>query len=795
MTYRQFFRTITGGYTPFPFQERFRKESARWVILQAPTGLGKTEAAVVSWLHRRLLEPATTARRLVCVLPARALTGQFADKAEGLTVAITPRPRVLRLLGGSADNELTLMPDEPAILVGTLDLLLSRALNRGYARSPFRWPIDFALLNNDCEWIFDEVQLLGDGLATSTQLAAFREQFGCFGPARTCWMSATFDPAWLRTIDFVSFADRIAMVGISDEDLAQSEILRRRVNASKAVQPAPAKCRTPDGTAQFISAEHRAGTISLIIANTVERATDIREALEGKVKADIRLLHSRLRAEDRTAHLQAALGTIPPEGRIIVATQVIEAGIDLDAALLVTDVAPWASLVQRFGRVNRRGEQEGCRIFWVDRPLSAKRSPLAKAGELKPKDLVEICTPYEPAEVAEAAERLMVLKSAASADLPATASLPPWQHVLRKSDLLDLFDTSADLSGNQLDISRFVRSGEDRDVYVAWREWNGETPPRDRIDDRELCPVPIEKFKKAFGPDQRDAIWFWNAAESEWQHPDPAAIYPGIVLLLHSSSGRYRADLGWAGDSKAWVPEAGRGAGEQEGMDGEPQSFLTYRQLLCDHTRDVCEAMERLIEVLAETGIGVYARPLRRAALLHDWGKAHPTGQRTLHKTEGPYTGTEILAKQRRADSWPRHSPRYFRHELASALAMLTAGECDLATYIAAAHHGKVRVTVRSMPREHGEGKDLVRGLAEGDELLACELPGGIRLLPASLRLGPVRIGRGGGPSWTSRVLRLREKLGPFRLAYLEMLLRMADEQASKEAGGRAQEMAAEAAR
>ena len=47
------------------------------------------------------------------------------------------------------------IPKRPAILIGTQDMLLSRALNRGYGMSRYRWPMHFGLLNNDCA--------LGDG--------------------------------------------------------------------------------------------------------------------------------------------------------------------------------------------------------------------------------------------------------------------------------------------------------------------------------------------------------------------------------------------------------------------------------------------------------------------------------------------------------------------------------------------------------------------------------------------------------------------------------------------------------
>ena len=81
-------------------------------------------------------------------------------------------------------------------------MLLSRALNRGYAASRFHWPIDFGLLNNDCLWVFDEPQLMGNGVSTSAQLAGLRPRWARSARARRVWMSATLEPGWLDTVDF-----------------------------------------------------------------------------------------------------------------------------------------------------------------------------------------------------------------------------------------------------------------------------------------------------------------------------------------------------------------------------------------------------------------------------------------------------------------------------------------------------------------------------------------------------------------------------------------------------------------
>jgi CRISPR-associated endonuclease/helicase Cas3 len=278
--YTDFFAVAT-THCPFKFQARFRSEPVRRTILRAPTGLGKTDTVLVAWLHRRATELESTPRRLIWCLPGRALTEQVARGAEECVKRlvsaglIAPTP-VYRLLGGGEDNKITVRPDETAIMVGTQDILLSRALNRGYARKPFRWPIDFALLNNDCLWVLDEVQLLGDGLATSTQLAAFRERLGAFGPAESCWISATFDPAWLATVDFDG---DVRVIEPNAEDL-KNETVKKRVHAEKRIEQASAACRLPGGAAEFVAAEHRAGTLSLVIANTVRRAVEIRRELE-----------------------------------------------------------------------------------------------------------------------------------------------------------------------------------------------------------------------------------------------------------------------------------------------------------------------------------------------------------------------------------------------------------------------------------------------------------------------------------------------------------------------------------
>jgi len=192
-------------YPPFPYQERLAATTSSRVLVNVPTGAGKTAAAFFAWLwQRRFAEESVqhkTPRRLIYCLPMRVLVEQTRDSFQRwLTkLDLSSEVKLYVLMGGEDDGGWDLYPEREAILVGTQDMLLSRALNCGYGVSRYRWPTQFGLMSNDCRWIIDEVQLMGAGLATTAQLHAFRESLGTIGPAATTWMSATLATDWLKT--------------------------------------------------------------------------------------------------------------------------------------------------------------------------------------------------------------------------------------------------------------------------------------------------------------------------------------------------------------------------------------------------------------------------------------------------------------------------------------------------------------------------------------------------------------------------------------------------------------------
>jgi CRISPR-associated endonuclease/helicase Cas3 len=121
---------------------------------------------------------------------------------------------------------------------------------------------------------------------------------------------------------------------------------------------------------------------------------------------------------------------------------------------------------------------------------------------------------------------------------------------------------------------------------------------------------------------------------------------------------------------------------------------------------------------------------------------------------------------------------------LASALALLQTGASELEVYLAACHHGKVRLSIRALPDEtkpEEENAKFARGIWDKDELPAADLGDGVITERLALDLDLMLLGRNekGEPSWLERMLVLRDRLGIFRLAYLECLIRAADVQAS----------------
>lgn len=787
--------------TPYPYQERLALAPDWPELLNIPTGMGKTAAVTMAWLYKRGWRNGerngeideNTPRRLVWCLPMRVLVEQteknircwlanlniLGDAGEG-------KVSVHLLMGGEPDLKTWAEhPEEDTVLIGTQDMLLSRALMRGYGMSRYQWPIHFALLHNDCLWAFDEVQLMGAGLTTSAQLEAFRRKFPLAKSSRSIWLSATLKRDWLGTVDLADQLPDFKELSLTDADRTQAaERLAARKTLRRTTVSLTPEASTKNGMktyvdelSQAILEEHeRRDSQTLVILNRVDRAQQLFQQIQLKrPEHDDLLIHARFRPAERRR--QSEKLSASSTDRIVVATQAIEAGVDVSSQTLFTELAPWSSLVQRFGRCNRYGEHKAdnpANVFWIDIEDDAD------------------ALPYESQALQLAREKLATLADAGPGDLPPTDEERPLSAVLRRKDLLDLFNTDPDLSGFDVDVSDYIRDKGAPGLQVFWRDFEKdpnkpEAEPAPQRD--ELCPVSLGQAKDIGKRNSR--AWYWDGLARVWQ-PFGDAPRPGMTLLLAAADGGYDKRLGFINDGKQTklpVPIINRNEDEgcqDVGYDDDGRSRTRFSVSLVNHLGNVAEAARSLCDAVTENANIV---EVIRAARWHDVGKAHDVFQKSMHCC--PEAPEGVLAKSNCTGPM-KHSRPYFRHELASALAWLAQHDnpnkadsnVDLVAFLIAAHHGKVRMSLRAMPDEkQPDANDVrfARGVWEGDRLQALSFDGE-QSSEVELKLALMEVGEGEqGRSWAARTLALLEEHGPFRLAWLETLVRLADWRASAE--------------
>lgn len=700
--YERWFGKFTGFPGCYPWQRRLGAyPDCVSRIIRVPTGAGKTEGVLGAWAYHRLeRKDSRWPRRLVWCLPMRVLVEQTATRAKRLLSRLPDgqSARVYVLMGGEEVEKWELHPERPAVLVGTQDLLLSRALNRGFASGRARWPKEFGLLNQDALWVMDEVQLMDVGLITSVQLQSFRdsdEKAGkCIRFCRSWWMSATLQEQWFQTPESKEFLEKWkdARVSVPEAELETAS------GQQKSLELIELQMNNAAGLARLVAEQHSQltdeghGRITLVVCNTVERATATFDELRNRKRRgggpELRLVHSRFRFCDRERWTEFLCREACKRGvdRIIVATQVIEAGVDMTAGCLVTEAAPWANLVQRFGRCARYGGRG--------------KVIVVKGGQGE-----RWAAPYSESEVEAAWEALKELKSATVGDIEKfektldeakRLQLYPYSppHLLLREDWEELFDTTPDLSGADIDVSRYIRSGEDRDVFVFWKQIAENSKPEDSYSPSrlELCPVPVGRAREwLFGgsgngkPTKGKRAWVWDYLDGDWTPATPRSLRPGAIVCVGTECGGYDEEKGFQPKSQQRVEEWSRGKDSRRPRTmPDPDNASTSEALsvqnwktIATHSKEVAEEAQRLASELCLSEGD--AKVLKLAAYWHDWGKAHPAFQGAIRDPNRPQRNDLAKAPE---DAWlkPRGMYRYaddsesrpgFRHELASALGLL----------------------------------------------------------------------------------------------------------------------------
>ena len=157
--------------------------------------------------------------------------------------------------------------------------------------------------------------------------------------------------------------------------------------SQRPVNPAPAACRTvhvaridnANAAVDRLLPDVAAGAACVWVRNAVDDAIAAVEMLRAR-GCPAGLLHARFALGDRLRHEAAAMGRfgrdgVDRAGQVLVATQVVEASLDLDFDVMVSDLAPIGALIQRAGRLWRHLDRRPIADRPVCGPLLTVLSP------------------------------------------------------------------------------------------------------------------------------------------------------------------------------------------------------------------------------------------------------------------------------------------------------------------------------------------------------------------------------------------------------------------------------------
>ena len=386
-------------FIPYPYQNRVfaALQAGKNVILQAPTGAGKTRAALRPILQRfdrydEREEDGSHALPLLCryAVPMRVLATQFHAESQSVLAQLQQRGtafaeiyRPLKLALATIQTGET--PADPLfespLTFCTIDQLLASFIGTPYSLSHRLANANVGAVVGSY-LILDEfhlypVETSGNGarLTTVAMLKLLSKV------SRFCLMTATFSTKLLDQL--ATLLDAVVIRVDSDEELAT--IMQGRARTIQ-VAASPLDAAAVVNEQQAAMAEGIGA--SLAVCNTVARAQDLYRAVKAQLAAtglaeavDLHLLHSRFTPEDRaekSAQLQETLGEtqwidghFTGKPTIVIATQVVEVGLNISAGVLHSEIAPANSIIQRSGRCARFRLQQGRVIVY---PLAPNES-------------------------------------------------------------------------------------------------------------------------------------------------------------------------------------------------------------------------------------------------------------------------------------------------------------------------------------------------------------------------------------------------------------------------------------
>lgn len=511
---------------PFPWQTRLLDDLVQGRLpsaLDLPTGLGKTSVMAI-WLVARALG-APVPRRLVYVVDRRAVVDQATGVAEQLrawvegdaevraALGLAASLPISTLRGQQADNKAWLAdPSSPAIVLGTVDMVGSRLLFGGYGVSRKMRPYHAGLLGADTLVVLDEAHLVPPFERLVGQIATRRDADGRVLGAESSDRAAIVPPLRVLSLSATGRRPVAGQTFVLDADDRAHPVVQQRLSARKRLMLFPEVSAKDLPEALAAHAWDLAGNgtrpaRTIVFVNSREHAQKVKLALDkllGK-HGQVELFVGGRRVFEREGAAQRldALGYIAGSGApaeqpsFVIATSAGEVGVDLDAEHAVCDLVAWERMVQRLGRVNRRGWGDA---VVVAVPAVRDEEP-ALSGQAAVAALLECLPRHADGFLDASPAALSALKALPELrEAIERASTPAPLHPPLSRALVDAWAmTSLEAHSGRPEVAPWLRGWPDEQelpqTTLVWRTW---------------LPVTEDEGCRLFAP--RDLDLFWDAA-------------------------------------------------------------------------------------------------------------------------------------------------------------------------------------------------------------------------------------------------------------------------------------------
>lgn len=608
--YSEFFKRVTGE-SPYKYQIQLAEElfAGHNIALRVPTGCGKTWAALVPLFYD---EWSCRPARLIYVLPLRTLAQSIYNKASWLGRRVW-NEIVVTLQTGEEPGDPFL--DRGKIIVTTYDQLLSSLLCAPYGLSDRQGNVNAAAVAGSLV-VFDEFHLMESQRAFLTAVATMRLFRGL---TQSLWMTATgTEPL----TEILAEAMDVRRVPCTQDEYR--EVLKEvpAINSVSKRLIVERSCLSADSVLKV----HDKRTI--VVCNQVGRAQELFQQLKAKTGlSHVFLLHSRFFKADRTKKEEEITKHFGRhgDGGILVATQVIEVGLDISCEHLHTEICPINSLVQRAGRCARfEGETGTVHVYPLNDvgmahlPYEASEIQIAQEviGPKETRITPDVCGSW--VEKAHGESDRMALRTG-------------WR--ARFEDCLRRIQSNS-FGGQRVRVTDLIREVDNVRIVIAPappdspEKLDGIAIPRDTL--RGL----VQRYHGSFPGWVYDTEGVWQSITS------PRDINRGYVLCLSPAVATYGSELGLRLGQHGEVVSPARMVPERPGWKA------TKGELWQFHAEQVAaEALARLEREGRDGGLlgcGLKSRygldwnavkaTIKAVSLLHDLGKLQEGWQAWAHK-------------------------------------------------------------------------------------------------------------------------------------------------------------------